>query len=254
MAENDKDIQIKIMALESMLSDIYDSVVNNKKICPICKNEVRVFLPFGVKIRPDAMCPECRSLERHRALWLYLEKNPKIFSGNQQLKILHFAPERIFYNKISKMENVDYYPVDYNPDYPGIRMQVDITDIQFENEFFDVIICNHVLEHIIDEKKAINELYRVLKANGLALLNSPIDQGREVTLEEPDYNTSELREKYYGQSDHVRLYGRDYKMRLEESGFLVEETFPNKEYSKSERRKYGLIENEAIYLCKKIKA
>ena len=163
--------------------------------------------------------------------------------------MLHFAPEVMLHKLFSAQENIDYWPVDINPDMPGIRKVVDITNIPFDDNSMDIILCNHVLEHILDEKRALSELFRVLSPRGVAFLNVPIM--KEKTMENPAYNTPELRFKHYGQDDHVRAYGRDYPDRLRATGFKVEVIEIRKEVSHDEIVKYGLLENETIYLCKK---
>lgn len=220
-----------------------------KKICPVCGNELRVYLPYGAHMRFNVDCPWCASKERHRAYWLYWNKI-NFFNG-KKIRLLHFAPERIFFDKISKLEFIDYYPVDIDPDKYGVKEKADITNIPYEDNMFDAIICNHVLEHIEDEKKALSELKRVLKTDGVAFLNVPVFRNYETTLEKPEYNTPELRLEYYGQSDHVRRYGRDYDERLRRAGFLVKEISINEDYSQEEVDKYGLNRWECIYECRK---
>lgn len=252
---NDKDIMQEVIKIESMVRDIYDAVVEreDKRVCPICNNVLRLYLPFGATyLRRQAMCPVCHSVERHRELWLYIQDNKDLFFKKpKENRLLHFAPELGLWNKFSTMECVDYYPVDINPKYYGICKAVDITDITYEDNYFDVIICNHVLEHITDDRKAIKELHRVLNSSGIAILNVPIKKSLSMTLEKAEYNTPELREKYYGQADHVRFYGNDYIQRLEESGFCVNVIHPNEDRNDKEIRKYGLTRNGEIYVCEK---
>ena len=169
------------------------------------------------------------------------------------MKILHFAPELIFHKRFSSIPDVDYYPVDLNPKAFGIRQVVDITDIPFDDNTFDLIMCTHVLEHIPDDRKAMSELYRVLKPNkGVALLTVPIDNSRTITLEKPEYNTPELRSKYYKQSDHVRLYGLDYPDRLRAVKFSVEEITLGKVFSNDDLKKFGIKGNEKFHICRKL--
>lgn len=237
---------------EFWLADIEACNYNPKveKVCPICENRIKIFLPEGAKMRFNALCPYCDSRERHRGYWLYW-KETDLFNGTK-MKLLHFAPEKAFWDKISNMKFVEYYPVDINPNMYGVKEIVDITDILYEDNMFDVIICNHVLEHIPNEQKALSELKRVLKKDGVAFLNVPLFEKNEETLEKEEYNTPELRLKYYGQSDHMRAYGRDYGKRLERAGFEVEKILVNKCYTLEEREKYGLFKNTSVYKCKKV--
>lgn len=169
------------------------------------------------------------------------------------MKILHFAPERIFHARFSSIPDVDYYPVDLNPKAFGIKQVVDITDIPFDDNTFDLIMCTHVLEHIPDDKKAMSELYRVLKPNkGVALLTVPINDSFSTTLEKPEYNTPELRSKYYGQFDHVRYYGLDYPDRLRAVNFSVEEITLGKFLSDDDLKKFGIFKNEKFHICRKL--
>lgn len=219
-----------------------------EKQCPICNRTVKMFGPSGTPLRYNALCPHCNSLERHRALWLHVNKK-KILPESNNIKLLHFAPENCFYN-ILQNRVADYYPVDYNPDFPGIRCRVDITNIPYKDDFFDVIICNHVLEHIADEERALTEISRVLKAEGTAIITVPLNS-LDKTFEEPEYNTPELRLIHYGQEDHVRIYGRDIKNRLKM--FFSVEMVDNSSFSDEELAKYGLIKNEVIFFCSKQK-
>ncbi|MDY0003317.1 MAG: class I SAM-dependent methyltransferase [Polyangia bacterium] len=244
------DLKKAMMAMEDMVSEIFDATVTRKKHCPVCKNPIRVYLPYGEQLRRGAQCPVCGSLERHRALWMYFERNPHLFDV-KPMRLLHFAPEGVFWNKFSADESIDYYPVDINPNVKGIRDVVDITKIPYGDGYFSMIICNHVLEHIPDEKKALAELSRVLHPDGVAYLNVPIFKSLEVTLEDPRYNTPELRSKFYGQKDHVRKYGKDFASRLGASGFTVSKLSVNKDFDDNELADYALYRDETVFLCKK---
>ena len=167
----------------------------------------------------------------------------------ENMRVLHFAPERVFYNVFSSFKDIDYWPVDLNPKMFGVKKAVDITDITFDDNFFDLIMCTHVLEHIPDDKKAMSELYRVLKPGGLALLNVPM-RNTPATLENPEYNTPELRFKYFGQADHVRFYGLDYVDRLSSVGFHVHQ-FMLEDMDEKTLNKYGLKKHEKIFWCEK---
>ena len=231
-----------------------DSAIDNgnKKVCPICSSEFLVYLPGPFGKRKNASCPYCGSLERHRALYLFFERNTNLFNRNElstTIKILHFAPEPCLYNKIKNIPNKDYFPVDIDPSAQGIRDVIDIQNIKYEDCTFDIIICNHVMEHIPDDRSAMRELKRVLKSGGVAYINTPVDYTLDWTLESPEYNTPELRTKYYGQFDHVRLYGKDYVTRLQDAGFDVCVIEPNKDLNEEEIQRYGLLKDEIIYKC-----
>ena len=164
------------------------------------------------------------------------------------MRILHFAPEPIFHKLFSSFKDIDYWPVDLNPKMRGVRKAVDITNIPFDDNSFDLIMCTHVLEHIPDDKKAMSELYRVLKPQtGIAFLNVPVFN-IPVTFENPEYNTPELRLKYFGQEDHVRKYGKDYIDRLRAIGFIVENF---KDLDEKDLKRYSISKNDKMYWCRK---
>jgi len=175
-----KRVLKSILTCESMIDGMYEFGVIPKRFCPSCSNEVRAYLPAPLPnddFKKDVWCPHCSSYHRHRALSLYLETKTDLFKNDNEsdiIKLLHFAPERAFHDKFSKISNIDYYPVDFNPSKWGIRNIVDIQHIQYPNDMFDVIICIHVLEHIPDDNKAMKELLRVLKKDGIAYICAPI--------------------------------------------------------------------------------
>jgi len=224
----------------------------NEVLCPICNSNHKAFAFYND--RNNARCVNCESLERHRLLWLFLNDRRGNFLN--RIKLLHFAPEKSFYEFFSKQKNVEYYPCDLHPEnynYKGtVRInKVSITDIPFRNDFFDIILCNHVLEHIVDENKALIELFRVMKKGGWGIFQVPIDYNRETTYEDASITTPKEREKAFGLSDHVRIYGSDYKERLAVSGFKVVELDFVNTFRKEEVFKYGLCDKELIYLGEK---
>ncbi|MBR1646147.1 MAG: methyltransferase domain-containing protein [Selenomonadaceae bacterium] len=248
--EQYKNLMWHLLYTESLLENISDATASGGDCeCPVCKTKIRVFLPFGETPRPNAQCPNCKSLERHRALWLLLQQLNWYRKG---MHVLHFAPELIFYRLFTSFKDIDYWSVDLDPKgYGGmVRKQVDITNITFDDNSFDLIMCTHVLEHIPDDKKAMSELYRVLKPKtGIAFLNVPV-YDMPQTFENPEINTPELRSKYYGQFDHVRAYGLDYPQRLSEAGFIVH-LITMQGFDEKTLKRYGLNKNEKIFLCRK---
>ena len=226
--------------------------------CPICKSKFRMFAPFGSIKRKNAKCINCGSLERHRLLFLYLSTKTNVFDDETKIRLLHFAPEKAFYDIFSQKQNIEYIPCDLFPEsynFNGkIKVQkVDITKIPFEEDYFDVILCNHVLEHIPDDIQAMTELYRVMKKGGWGIFQVPIGYGyeRETTYEDFTIITPKEREKAFGQQDHVRWYGQDYKDRLKSAGFNVTEDDYVKRFSSDELFQFGLRPSELIYYCKK---
>jgi len=235
----------------------YSILVNkgNKVYCPICESRYKIFGNFGNPKRINAQCYKCNSLERHRLLWMYIN-NKTDFFNNFSKKLLHFAPEFSFYQIFSNINFIDYYPCDISLEkykYKGnVKIhKIDITQIPFDDNYFDVIICNHVLEHITDDRLAIQELYRVLKQDGWAYLQVPIEENREITFEDNTIISIKDRKNIFGQSDHIRIYGKDYKNRLESVGLEVTRDNYINSFSDNEIYKYGLMKDEYIYLAKK---
>ena len=220
----------------------------NKFKDPINGKSYRKFLPYGyVKQRDNALCPGTLSLERHRLLWLYLNNETNFFS--KTLKVLHIAPEQCFYNLFKNLKNINYTTFDLNS--PLADIKGDICNLPFKENSFDFILCNHVLEHINDDKKAMKELYRVLNKNGTAILQVPINQKSSKTFEDSSIVDKKERIEKFGQYDHIRLYGLDYFKKLESFGFKVDPLKYSKEFTESEIIKYGLLKDEIIPVCKK---
>jgi SAM-dependent methyltransferase len=202
-------------------------------------------LPFGERFRREfAACPSCNSLERTRLMWFYLINEAKV--ETLPLKILHFAPEKFIEKKLKKLPNIQYISADINPAFADVK--VDITSIPFNNNTFDIIICSHVLGHVEDESKALQELYRTLQPNACALIMTNIFDIPE-TIEDPTAITYEQKLKAYGQNDLARMHGHDFTQRLQKIGFKVETTDYINNFSIVERQKYGLTRNETIYMA-----
>lgn len=216
--------------------------------CPCCGGNFREFLPFGVQTRKNAQCPRCLCLERHRLLWLYFQEKTNLFKDN--LKVLHIAPEKWFQKKLKSLSNLDYLSADLDSSWAMENM--DITDINYPDNTFDVILCNHVLEHIPDDHKAMQELYRVLKQGGWAILQVPMDNTKVTTFEDKNITSPEERLRFFGQQDHVRIYGQDYKNRLENAGFKVKVDQYVKDLDDTLVNKYGLKKDHDIYFCSKV--
>jgi SAM-dependent methyltransferase len=215
--------------------------------CPCCGGHFAGFISGGPCLRPNACCPRCGSLERHRLLWLYLQEKTGFFT--QQLRVLHVAPESIFQETFKRLPNLDYISADIAS--PLAMVKMDITDIHFPDNTFDVILCSHVLEHIPDDRLAMRELFRVLKPGGWAILQVPIDMARETTYEDPAITGPEERRIHFGQDDHVRWYGRDYEARLTAAGFAVSVRSFASEIPADSVASCGILTNEDIFHCAK---
>lgn len=215
---------------------------------PIDGKSFKSFLPYGYgNQRNNVLSPSTLSLERHRLLWLYLQNETDFFSSPK--KVLHFAPEQAFYKRFRNMTNIDYVTTDLNS--PLADVKADICNLPFKNDEFDIILCNHVLEHIPDDTKAMQELYRVMKTGGMGIFQIPQDLSREKTFEDNSIKDKKQRAKIFGQYDHVRIYGRDYFDKLSSMGFKVEEVHYTSKLTQDEITKYCLAKNEIIPVVRK---
>jgi len=212
---------------------------------PINNKSYSYFFPYGYNIqRKNALCPGTFSLERHRLLWLYLKKETDFFNSNN--KILHFAPEQCFH-KFFKSFFKNYTTTDLNS--PIVDIKADICNLPFNDNSFDYILCNHVLEHIYDDEKAMKEIYRVLNKNGIAILQVPIDINSNLTREGRDIDNKQDRNKLFGQYDHLRMYGLDYFKKLKKVGFKVKNIDYLSKLKKEEVEKFSLINSGTIPVC-----
>jgi predicted SAM-dependent methyltransferase len=240
----------------------------NRFTDPIDGKSFRMFLPYGYgKQRNNVLSPSTLSLERHRLLWLYLNKetdffqselssdsndnNPKIklrdTETSSALKMLHFAPEQAFYKRFRNQKNLSYTTTDLFS--PLADVKADICNLPFEDNSYDVILCNHVLEHIPDDAKAMQELYRVLKPGGMGIFQIPQDLSRAKTFSDDSITDEKERAKIFGQYDHVRVYGRDYFDKLRSIGFTVIEEDYTSKISPELVEKYCLAKGEIIPVC-----
>lgn len=215
---------------------------------PIDDKSFAKFLPYGYgEQRDNVLSPSTLSLERHRLLWLYLERETNFFS--KATTMLHFAPEQAFYKRFRKMKNLQYTTTDLNS--PLADIKADICNLPFEDNCFEVIFCNHVLEHIPDDTKAMQEMLRVLKPGGMAILQVPQDLNRSKTFEDDSITNPKKRAEIFGQYDHVRVYGRDYFDKLRSIGFIVKEIDYTQELTPEEVDKYRLNQGEILPVCYK---
>ena len=216
---------------------------------PIDGKQFKRFLPYGYeKPRENVLSPSTLSLERHRLLWLYLQNETQFFK--QSYKVLHFAPEQAFYKRFRKLKNLDYTTTDLNS--PLADIKADICNLPFEENTFDIILCNHVLEHIPDDTQAMSELYRILKPGGWGVFQIPQDLTRAITFEDDSITDKKERARVFGQYDHVRIYGRDYFDKLRSVGFKVKEIDLSQKLTEEEIHKYRLAKGEIIPLVSKV--
>jgi len=213
--------------------------------CPICQSHVRKLLAVGPIPRPNAKCPVCGSLERHRLVWLFFKQRTNLFDPSPK-RMLHIAPERIFVSKFTHIFNIDYLTADLND--PSAMVKMDITNIQYPDDSFDVIYCSHVLEHVSEDRKAMRELNRVLKPDGWMVLLVPLTT--KITFE-PSSSTPAERKRLFGHSEHVRSYGPDFKDRLEEAGFIVKVFSAVEIIGVNDLPRMSVPYSEIIFFCTK---
>jgi SAM-dependent methyltransferase len=228
--------------LRKVISVFYSG---NKYECPVCGFHASKFI--AVHGGESHLCPRCGSIERKRLLWLYLLNEIKIREKNN-FHVLHFSPSTALRRKFEAMKNIEYHPTDiFNP---LIKNRFDITQLPFSENYFDLIVCYHVLEHVTEDRKAMQELFRVLKRGGVALLQVPFSENE--TLEDFSVTSPEERKKLFGQEDHVRYYGRrDFVSRLQQAGFKVEEIKYAETLGEEKIRLYLLDREEIIFRCEK---
>lgn len=216
--------------------------------CPVCGHGFRKMLPYGYSaVRENALCPSCLSLERHRLMWVYLRRETSFFE--ERPLVLHIAPERCFIRKFSRHLGANYITADLES--PLAKVKMDVQEIPFGDDTFDVIFCNHILEHVQDDRRAISELHRVMKPGGWGIMLSPVVRGLGQTREDPSLDTPEKRYEAYGQSDHMREYGEDYPERLREGGFQVESIDYAAGLDPAETEHYRLG-NDIVYIVRKM--
>jgi len=227
LKKSNQNLKLQLENNEKLLNVLFNidqESGETPNFCPVC-GYVGEFSAVGKPPRKNASCPNCRSLERVRFAKIVMnQRYSYIFKDS--CKVLHFAPEKIFYKIFNENPNIDYYPVDIDPERykkagMTIRKQANMENIPFDDNYFDFIYNSHVLEHVPNDKKAMEELYRVLKPNGVIFIAVPLFNIPE-TYQNDEYNTPELRLKHYGQADHLRMYGNDFKDKLESAGFSIE--------------------------------
>jgi len=217
--------------------------------CPVCGSHYRKFLPYGrINPRPNALCPNCLSLERHRLIWLYLKEKTNFFTT--QLDVLHIAPEPCFMKRFENQHGDRYITADIES--PLAKVKMDIHQIPFPENHFDVVLCNHVLEHVQDDIKAMSEIDRVLKPGGWAIMQVPFFAPvPDLTFEDATISNPREREKIFGQDDHVRKFGHDYPKRIERAGLKAEANPYASSLGEATSHRFGLQAGEVIYIGRK---
>ena len=218
--------------------------------CVCCGSSFSAFAPFGNIKRENAWCPKCESLERHRLLHMYLKNKTDFY--HRPSKALHIAPEIAFFKHFKTQKHLDYNPVDLYPHlYPKGTKYLDVLNNDLNDNIYDVIICNHVFQYIEEDRKAMKELYRIMKHGGWGIMQVPYDRKREITYENSSIKDPLEREKAFGLKEHVRFYGLDYADRLREAGFHVSVEDYTSEFSDEENFRYGFLKGDPLFIVTK---
>jgi SAM-dependent methyltransferase len=222
----------------------------NNVECPVCERSFSKFLSYGSDIahRENVLCPYDLTLERHRLMWLYLRDQSNFFTA-EHLDVLHIAPEQCFHGQFKAQKNIKYVTGDLVS--PLADLHFDLHSIPLADNSFDVVFCNHVLEHVDDALQCMRELHRVLRPGGWGIMQVPQDFNRDTTYEDASIITPEDREKHFWQKDHVRLFGNDYPQWLEKAGFNVEAFDKESKYDAKMIERYRLQKQEILYIVHK---
>jgi hypothetical protein len=218
--------------------------LGTSRFCPVCESALREFVPFGDSLRPNKRCPVCGSLERHRLVWLFMHQITNLFTAPRK-KFLHIAPEPCLASVLQESENIDYVSTDLTR---YAMIQADLTQLCFPDDIFDAVYASHVLEHVLDDRLAMREIYRTLRPGGWAILQVPIRKGK-ATYEDATIVDPDKREQAFGQRDHVRIYGDDYYDRLREIGFIPHREKLLLQVIPSAAQGLGLEPGELISYC-----
>jgi predicted SAM-dependent methyltransferase len=230
--------------------------------CPFCGWQFRRFKPAGFHYpviiekkvigghwHEDNVCPRCLSNARERLAFIFFREQTDIFE--RPLGILHIAPEPKLSQKLKDSHPAKYITTDLFE--RKVMVTSDLLSLPFADSSFDVVICNHVLEHVDDDRRAMFEIHRVLNNGGWAMLQVPLALALDRSIEDPSVRTDEDRIRLFGQADHVRLYSRsDYLARLEAQGFAVEAYSCGKQIGAQRVQRHGLVAEEEIFIARRL--
>lgn len=209
--------------------------------CPICGFE-GYFRPCGIQpVVMDGGCPKCRSAGRHRQHHLLVERHPEWIDGKH---VLHVAPEPCFVQDYTR-RTAHYVRGDYDPAPDEVK--VDLQEINFPDAWFDLVICHNIIEHVPDDVRALQEIHRVLRSGGVALLSAPMIDAWEHTYENPAITVPKQRDLHFNQDDHYRIYGRDLYDRIRSVGFDLSVDVARE----PEVHKHALERGETIFIAVK---
>ena len=243
--------------------------------CPLCERSAHEFTPnqasagqdivdtYGIVSmgrRPHYRCPWCNSSDKERLVWLFLNAKTDLLAGTQPKSVLHVAPERNTMHRLKEVPGLSYTAGDmfegderYSSGRYGDAVYLDITDMsQFKDGMFDAVICNHVMEHVPDDARAMREIFRVLKPGGFAVVQTPVSRIIPASIEDARADTPQKRLAAFGQIDHVRIYAEeDYCRRLAGAGFDAQALDQSSFVSKEQARRCGVNTQEKLYLAKR---
>jgi len=216
-----------------------------ERLCPVCGSHLRRFQAVRPRPGVEALCPVCLTQDRHRLAMLYFTRRTDLFDGRPK-RLLHVAPEPEFTRVLRGVPDLEYLSVDV---CGPTMLRTDLTNLPLPDDRFDVVYCAQVLEHIADDRRALAELYRVLKPGGWMLLQVPVTG--DTTREDPQLTDPALRERLFGHHDHFRACGRDYADRIREAGFVVTLEPYGQELPVEEVVSLGLSNVPEIFFCRK---
>ncbi len=214
--------------------------------CPVCQSPLRKFTTDENLSLPNFICPVCYSFERHRLAWIFFRQRIPLLESSPK-KMLHISPEEGLEARFKEIPNLTYVTGDLNG--RSAMARIDLTELPYVENSFDVIYCSHVLEHIPNDRKAVSELRRILKPGGYALIQ--VFMADEKTVEDPSVRDPADRKRLFGQGDHVRRYGTDFAVRLAEAGFSVRLFSAQEIIGIKDADRMGIPTNETIFFCTK---
>lgn len=236
------------------------------KSCLICKNDTESFLPYkqgSDSLHPvikalgmvgsdvdNFLCPHCHSTDRERHLFIYLSLAPEFLQRVAGGAVLHFAPERYVSILVQNQHPREYVMADLNPHRPGVQ-PINMQAISYPDAYFDIVIANHVLEHVADDAQAIAEVVRVLKPGGYALLQTPYSAILPSSVAEFTTPSETTRDLLFGEPDHARLYGYDVFQRIEQFGMRYIGGGHEKYGVAVDNVRFGINPNEPLFLFQK---
>ena len=228
--------------IEFPLRKVYALLYAGDKVfCVVCEKHFSKFQPIN---NNDSLCMHCGSIPRQRLLMTVLKKNNLIHK-----KTLHFSPNRFFAHKMHSL-NHNYFSTDFNAT-SDTDFHYDITQLNVADNSYDLIICYHVLEHIVEDLNAMSELYRILSKNGILICQVPFSQNGE-TIEDETITSPSERLKKFGQEDHVRIYGiQEFTARLSSAGFNIKTKKSSEIADLETMKKHGLNPKEVVIICSK---